>query len=267
MQPLVVAIAQFAPLVGDLEGNAQRVKELVDRSAQARARMLFLPEACLTGYSRERASECAIDFTTAVGVVEKVARDAGVAVSFGFIERDPQGGKPFVTHVIWDDGVRLVYRKTHLGPHEQNAFQLGESLMVGSVAGAYVGVQLCWEGHIPQVAATLRARGVEVIAAPFASGVGGAARLASWAKFLPARASDNGVYVVACNALSAALDGTMRGGGMAVYDPKGNVLVDYAGSDEALIVCDLDGVLPRNDTSQPMSGLSYFDYQRPELYK
>ena len=49
--------------------------------------------------------------------------------------------------------------------------------------------------------------------------------------------------------------------------PKGNVLVDYTGSDEALIVSDLDGVLPRNDTSQPMAGLSYFDYQRPELYK
>ena len=45
------------------------------------------------------------------------------------------------------------------------------------------------------------------------------------------------------------------------------VLQDDAGSDEALIVCDLDGVLPRNDASQPMGGLSYFDYQRPELYK
>ncbi|MBO4353033.1 MAG: hypothetical protein J5818_06025, partial [Eggerthellaceae bacterium] len=149
--------------------------------------------------------------------------------------------------------------KTHLGPHERDAFQPGDQLVVNDMAGARVGVQLCWEGHIPQIAATLRARGAEVIAAPFASGVGGERRLESWSRFLPARAGDNGVYVVACNALPA--------GGIAVYGPKGELVTSYAGDDEVLITCELDSVLPRNDPEQPMGSLSYFDYQRPELYE
>lgn len=260
MLPLTIAVAQMRSVVGDAEGNAHTIVRLIDRAAAEGAHMLFLPEACLTGYNRERAAEIALDdFAAAVRVVEEHALECDVALSYGFIERDEAGGKPFVTHVLFDGDARATYRKTHLGPHEREFFQPGDRLLVFDVLGTRMGVQLCWEGHIPQIAATLRARGVELIAAPFASGVGGERRLESWSRFLPARAGDNDVFVVACNALPA--------GGIAVYDPKGVLIGSYAGDDETIFICELDGKLPRDDASQPMGSLSYFDYQRPELYE
>ena len=260
MQPLTIAVAQMRSTIGDVEGNAHAIERLLDRTAAEGARMLFLPEACLTGYNRDHAVDIALpDFAAAVRMVEENAQMRGVALSYGFVERDEAGGKPFVTQVLYDGNTRAKYRKSHLGPHERDAFQPGNRLLAAEIAGMRVGVQLCWEGHIPQIAATLRAQGAEVIAAPFASGIGGERRLESWNRFLPARASDNGVYVVACNALPA--------GGIAVYDPKGVCIASYAGDDEMLVTCEFDGVLPRDDVTQPMGGLSYFDYQRPELYE
>ena len=67
------------------------------------------------------------------------------------------------------------------------------------------------------------------------------------------------MFVVACNALPA--------GGIAVYNPKGVCIASSASEDVMFVTCELDGVLPRDDATQPMGALSYFDYQRPELYR
>ena len=202
MRELTIAVAQAVSFPGETDVNLKLLQQLVGESMQQNADLLCLPEAFLTGYNRQLARDIALDaHDSRLTTVEAIARETGMALSFGYIERNPDEARPFVTHVVTDGTRRLVYRKTHLGPHEQDFFTAGNQLPVETIAGVRVGVHLCWEAHFPQVAATLRQRGAELLIAPFACGLSGQRRRDAWMRVLPARANDNGCYLAACNAL------------------------------------------------------------------
>ena len=267
MKPVRVAVAAMRSVVGDVEGNLGRALRLLDEAAGEKADLLVLPEACLTGYDAARAALIAIEQTDeACAALEAHAAQQGVALCYGLIERNP-GGAPFVTQVTTDGTARLVYRKTHLGRTERGVFSAGDELPVAQVAGAAVGVHLCWEAHLPQIAGTLRAKDAELLLIPLASGCSGERRLDTWRRFLPARAYDNGAFVVAVNAVRERGDGSLCGGGVMVCAPGGAVLVEEHGFDERLVACDLDGALPRDREPDGMRGTSWFDHRRPELYQ
>ena len=268
MRELTIAVAQAASFPGCVDRNLDRLHSLAQECAEKEAGLLCLPEAFLTGYDRHAASEMALDAgDPRLEAAEAIACTTGVALSYGYIERNPRGGAPFVTHVVTDGTDRLVYRKTHLGPHEEGFFCVGDQLPVETVAGVRIGVHLCWESHIPQIAATLRHRGAELLIVPFASGLGGRQRRESWMRFLPARASDNGCYLATCNALRPSDDGgAFTGGGAIVFDTKGVVLAEVFSNEESLITTAITGPLPRELAVERMGTLSYFDHQRPELY-
>ena len=269
MKPLTIAIAQMHPALGDLDANQAAIEAFIAQASEQGAQLLCLPEACLTGYRTARSRGLAI----AAGnqhaqAIEKYAREHGLTLSYGFIEEneDPAAA-PYVTHVVCGaQSGRVVYRKSHLGFVERNAFCAGSELVAGTVDGVCVGVQLCWESHIPDISSALRARGAELLLVPFASGSHGERRRETWACYLPARASDNGCFVAAVNALSDGDEGQTLGGGICVLDPHGRELASYFGSDEHLLVCELDGVLPREQPQDTMRTISYFDRRRPELY-
>ena len=286
--PLRVAVVQMASIVGDARGNSAKMRGYVVEAAAHGAQMVCFPEACLTGYSARDAAEIAVSREfEAVKTLSADALHQGIVVSFGLVEKADEGtaeepgqtAKPFVTHIVTDGTIRLVYRKTHLGTTEVDAFSAGDEQPVAQVAGACVGVQLCWESHFPELSSTLRAKGAEVLLVPFASGIGGSRRRESWLRFLPARANDTGSYVIACNALKVAggngvsretsalePDGRLiSGGGILVLDPRGNIVGEFFEPREQMIICDLDATLPRN-TPERMGDLSYFDRRRPELY-
>lgn len=266
MRAMRVAAVPMQSAIGDVQGNLARLVALVGQAAQAGCDLLVLPEACLTGYSSARADEIAVDAgCEACRELERAAQGAGVAVCYGFVERNPQG-RPFVTQVVCDGASALVYRKTHLGQREQEAFAAGDDLPVAQVAGACVGVHLCWESHLPQVAATLRAKGAELLLVPYASGCTGQRRAQTWNRYLPARAYDNGAFVVAVNSVRERADGTLCGGGVMVCAPDGQVLAEDYGLGGRMLTVDLDGLLPRDNPDGGMRAASWFAARRPDLY-
>ena len=268
MRDVVVAAVQMASRVGACEDNARRMCTLLDEATEQGAQLVFFPEACLTGYSMDWARDIALAADHAcVRAVEEAACELGVAVGFGYIEAVGEGERPFVTYEVFDGARVLTYRKTHLGSREQGVFAAGNSLPVCQAAGACVGVHLCWESHLPDISTTLRAHGAEILAVPHAAPAGGERRRSIWMRTLAARAYDNGAYVVACNALRGEDDQSGHvGGGLAVFDPKGQVMADYYGEDEQVLVCTLPGRLPRDASDDSMHSASYFDRRRPELY-
>src|SRR5262245_32463370 len=46
-----VAVASINQTVGDWEGNERRIREAIAAAGEAGARMLLLPEMCISGYS------------------------------------------------------------------------------------------------------------------------------------------------------------------------------------------------------------------------
>ena len=277
MKEITVGAVQMASKMGDAAANAEVIVGWADRAARQGADLVFFPECSLTGYTTDRAAERAVRIDDeAACQVERFAAQRGIAIGYGFAEKREGFDKPFITYVVASADGRLCYRKTHLGASEAASYEAGDELVVAQVAGVRVGVQLCWEGHICDIATTLRAKGAELLLAPHAGGLGGARRLQAWARYLPARAVDNGLFVVACNALrngSAASEkhadaesGGGRGGGLAAYGPNGELMTSYDQADEHLMLVEVGGRLPREAPSGGMRGISYFDRRRPELY-
>ena len=273
----------------DPQENLIKITRYAKEAAEKGANILLTPEASLTGYfvREKEALSIEADSQPVMSVID-LAREISLIISFGFMEiavslSADDGGKAafYMTQLITDGTQTQVYRKTHLGCLERGVLSRGDELPVYETDSAVIGTHLCWESHIPDIGTVFRRKGAEIFLVPYASGMSGEDCRNVWSRHLPARAWDNGVYVVACNALrykrpySAAADrdpsGPQQeviGGGCAVYDPKGILIASDFSLEEKLLICDLspDG-LQRNYPDNDMRHISYYDHRRPELYR
>lgn len=152
-----------------------------------------------------------------------------------------------------------VYYKSHLGIKEKKKYEEGSSLGLFDTGEFKVGVAICIESHIPDISQTLRMRGADIILMPFASpGVCGS-RESMWKKYLPARAYDNGVYVLASNQT-----GGMFTGGLAGLDYKGEMILSHYKQEACIRTVDLDIEARRSRLKKKKA--NYIDRRRSHLY-
>ncbi|RIJ43838.1 acyltransferase, partial [Maribellus luteus] len=79
-------------------------------------------------------------------------------------------------------------------------------------------------------------------------------------RWLPARAHDNGVFILFSNGVGED-DGEVRTGNAMILDPYGRVLAETDALDEALVIADLD-----LDLLPTATGRRWIRGRRPELY-
>ncbi len=289
MTGIKIALAQICPVPGDAGANAEKIKAYMKEAADKGAALAVFPECSLTGYAPERAAELALSIGDGpVSAVEAATEKLGIAVCFGFMEKF--GDKLYISQELYCGGERTVYRKTHPGSRETLYFEAGNEFQV-SHAPVCCGMQLCWESHIPEISAEYRKQGAQLLLFPYASGMSGERCKENWQVHLPAKASDNGCFAAACNLLAKApknadncssLAGStgsktsedLRGGGLAIWDPKGRLIAQYFGTEETLITAEIGGELPRERflkeqqglAEHDMHALSYFDLKRGDLF-
>jgi len=264
MRDILLTMAQMNCLAGRPESNLREMERFVRDYGSSD--IICFPEMCLSGYSTSDPELYALTpDDPLVKKVHELASETGAAIVFGYIERAPDG--LYLRQEIADGSdAPKFYRKTHLGFAESKVFLASDSIPVFDVKGVCIGIQLCVESHIPDICQTLRAKGAELVLTPFSTGISGTKRRSVWLSYLPARASDNGMFVAACSATGDNGLGTVFGGGMIVLDPKGQVIDEYYGTDAGALTLEIGGKLPR-DGPESMSNISYFDRRRPELYK
>ena len=257
-------MVQMNSVAGDPARNLAKMKNFMESSRDSD--IICFPEMCLSGYSTVGPDRFALDPADQyVAKAHDLASEYGSAIVFGFIEKD-NVTMHLRQEIAGRDGMVGYYRKTHLGQKESELFTAGDELPVFEVDGVKIGIQLCTESHIPDICATFRSKGAEVVLTPFANGISSDRRRAVWHSYLPARASDNGIYVAGCSAVGDNGQGSKFGGGLIALDPKGNVIEEYYGDDEHSITFSAGGKLPR-DGPETMMNISYYDRRRPELYR
>ena len=268
MKDLRLAAAMMRAVVGDKQGNLQRVEALAVEAAGAGAELLVLPEACLTGYTvRESMARWAEPVPGPLTeAVSDLAETHGLAILAGLVEKGA-GGREYLTQVlVGPDGILAAYRKTHLGPTEKTLFQAGDRIEVTEALGVRFGIQLCYEGHFPEVTLAQALGGAEVILLPHASPrESPEEKLDRWLRYMPARAYDHTVFLAAVNQVGDNGAGLTFAGIALIIGPKGQILAQAAGNQPALIVADLrDEEL----TAIKEGRMGYFNSQRrPELYR
>ncbi len=268
MQDITVAAVNFRAEFGRIDVNLERVAGWAERLAQKGVQLVCLPELCLCGYSHTAVMASlsqAIPGWVTNRLVEIAAR-SGVTLLAGLSEVD-DAGRRFISHVVaTPEGLKGVYRKTHLGPLEQETFHPGEDVGVFVLDGCTVGLQLCYDSHFPELATLQALAGAKILFVAFATPRDNPQGLRErLLRYLPARAYDNGCYVVACSL--AGDDGTGRAfpGVAVIVGPKGELLAESAGWEEGAAIVHLNGdaVMRIRQTN-----MGYFlDHRRPELYR
>lgn len=230
------ALISMESRCGQAEENLRRICAYIARAGSEGARLAVFPELALTGYCLRHADTTALPLSHPfVAVLSRAAQENGVTALVGMAERT--GETLWASQLVCGlDGTVEVYRKTHLGIREQPVFTPGDCLPVFDGTPPF-GILLCYDMHFPEAAAALRTRGAELIAVPHAVPVMAGERAAVWARYMPARAYDNRMYVLCCNACGENGCGTAFSGGVAVYDPDGHIAAaDFSGRETLLIV-------------------------------
>jgi predicted amidohydrolase len=267
---IVVALAQMAPLLGDVRRNLLRHLELIGSARERGADLVVFPELSLTGYFLK---DLVIDQAVRLGGEEigtLAAASLGIDVVAGCIlESDDH--RFFNASVYLSAGeVAHVHRKVYLPTY--GLFDESRYLASGNRFRSFaadlpsahprrawrVGLLICEDMWHPSSAYLLARDGVDMIICPSASpgrGVGPGAELGtatSYDVMTRTYAQLYTAYVVYCNRVGYE-DGINFWGGSRVVDPEGRVMGDAAGRDEAMPLHRLDlAALRRARIANPM---------------
>src|SRR3712207_2428397 len=160
------------------------------------------------------------------------------------IAPDPAGvnggaaGLPFNSFVLaGPDGSTHRYRKlhpfTHAGEHER--FRAGEKPVCVQIGDLRITPFICYDLRFANVF-WQAALGTDVYLVP---ANWPASRRQHWRTLLEARAIENQAYVVGCNRVGAAGDGTEHSGDSRIVSPMGELLATAAGV-ETIVLADVD---------------------------
>jgi NAD+ synthase (glutamine-hydrolysing) len=237
-----LALAQMNSIVGDLDGNHDRILARLEEARAAGAELVLFPELATTGYPPEDLLLRPGFLRAAAKTLEEVAAETkGIAALVGapHLDRDL-----FNACAVCVDGeVRAMYRKQFLPNYgvfdEDRYFQSGRELVLIRCGETLVGPTVCEDIWQPGPPATdLALAGAHVIAnisaSPFHIGKG-----AEREEMLATRARDNSCWIAFVNAVGAQ-DELIFDGHSLVLDEEGRVVARGPSFEEALLVVDVD---------------------------
>ena len=237
-----LALAQINTVVGDLDGNRERILSGLADARTAGAELVLFPELAVTGYPPEDLLLRPAFVRAAEDSLREIAKSCtGLTALVGtpWFDRDL-----FNACAICADGeLKGLYRKRYLPNYgvfdEDRYFAPGRELLLLRLGGTLVGPTICEDIWQPGPPATdLALAGAELLvnlsASPYHVG-----KAEDREEMLVTRARDNSAYLAFCN-LVGGQDELLFDGHSVVLDDEGEVLARAPGFEEALLVVDLD---------------------------
>ena len=267
---LRLAMAQINVVVGDVEGNARKIVEWMDRARDVDADIVTFPELALTGYPPEDLLLKPQFIDANLEALDKiVSRTRDITAIIGFVDRRDD---IFNAAAIAQNGKLVTsYHKIYLPNYgvfdELRYFQPGSQCPVFQIDRATIGVSICEDIWYPDGPVVLQALsgGAEVIinisSSPYHAGK------RRWREhMLATRAGDNTV-IVAYNNLVGAQDELVFDGDSMVLDENGDLIARGKQFEEDLVVVDLDiGSVFRKRLHDPRRRQQKFNQPAPQVF-
>lgn len=294
---LRVAAVQFQHRAGDKVYNLSRVEHFARNAAAAGSKIVCMPEMCISGYWHVPSLDAAELFQLAEGSegpsvsrVAALAREFDIGIGVGWLEQGDDRQLFNAYSLCLPNGERHTHRKLHAFEHP--LISSGDGYTVFDTPwGVRVAILICWDNNIIENARACALLGAELLLAPHQTGgtnsmsplgmkhipihyweerqaaperlrqafagPNGRAWLMRW---LPARAHDNGMFIVFSNGIGRDED-EVRTGHAMVLGPYGDVVAESASLEDDFVTADLD--LEMVTTS---SGRRWIRGRRPDLY-
>jgi NAD+ synthase (glutamine-hydrolysing) len=237
-----LALAQINTVVGDLDGNRERILQAIEEARGAEADLVLLPELAVTAYPPEDLLLRPGFIRAAEESLQEIARQTtGLVALVGFphFDRDLYNA----CAVCADGEVKAVYRKRFLPNYgvfdEDRYFAPARDLLLLELGGTLVGPTICEDMWQPGPPATdLALAGAELLvnisASPFYVG-----RDREREEMFVTRARDNSCFIAFCNTVGGQ-DELIFDGHSVVIDDEGTILARAPGFEEALLVVDVE---------------------------
>ncbi|MBI2826046.1 MAG: acyltransferase [Planctomycetia bacterium] len=297
VNPIRAASVQFEHAAGDKAANFAKIEAFARDAAERGVKLLAFPECCITGYwfLRKLSARALHELAEPVpdGPSTKqllgLAQRHGMTIGAGLVESD--GDRLYNTYVVaMPDGQHRRHRK--IQAFESEHISSGDQFTVFDTPdGVRVGVLICYDNNIVENVRITALAGAQVLLAPHQTGgcdsksphgmkpidralwdnraadpeairaaftgPNGRGWLMRW---LPARAHDNGLFVLFANGVGVD-DNEIRTGGAMILDPYGRIVAETNEPADALVVADLDlSLIPQS------TGRRWLRARRPDLY-
>src|SRR5215472_4859413 len=169
--PVVVAVAQLALTVGELDANRQAGRAAVAQAAVAGARLVVLPELSDSGYVFSDAGQARSLASPVSGLTlrewRSLAARHDLTIAGGFCELGPDGNLYNSAAIVDASGTRAVYRKAHLWDAEKTIFTPGDDPPpIAELPFGNVGLMICYDLEFPEWVRLAALAGADLIAAP-----------------------------------------------------------------------------------------------------
>jgi len=297
MNNIKIATAQFEHKSGDKQYNLSVIERMAKEAAAKGAQAIAFHECSITGYTfaRHLSKEQMLDLAEfipsgdSIKKLSEIAAKYNIAVLAGLFEKDAEGNlyKPYVC--VDKNGLVAKYRKLH--PFINPYLTPGSGYCIFDLNGWKCGILICYDNNIIENVRATKLLGADIIFMPHVTmctpstrpgagfvdpalwknresdptslriefdGMKGRDWLMKW---LPARAYDNGVYVVFSNPIGMD-DDQLKNGCSMIIDPFGDVIAECRTLGDDFVISTLT---PEKLTQS--GGYRYIKARRPDLYR
>jgi len=242
MRQLRIALGQINATVGDLPGNADKIRSYISDAQEAGAQIVAFPELAVSGYPPEDLLQKPAFIRTCREYLEAVAQACkGIIAIIGFPEESDDLYN--AAAIVGEGQILGVYRKHYLPNYgvfdEDRYFKPGLQVPVFANPEWTLGVSICEDIWYPAGPHEVQAGhgGAEILvnisASPYHAGKGKIRE-----RMLATRASDNVAVVAFCNMVGGQ-DELVFDGGSVVFDPRGELLARGRQFKEDLVLADV----------------------------
>jgi predicted amidohydrolase len=241
-----IALCQL-PVSSSVAVNLSRVRAALTEAAAGAADLAVFPEGMMVRFGSDLAAAAEpLDGPFCSGVAAACA-ESGVGAVVCVFEPAPDG-RVYNTAVLFSGSGAIVasYRKLHLfdafGHQESELVAAGSSVVAASLAGAAVGLEICYDIRFPELTRALAVGGATLVTVS-AAWAAGLFKEEHWVTLLRARAIENTVWIAAVGQVPDPDEPPTRAatgvGRSMLIDPLGVVRCDL-GPVAGVVVVDAD---------------------------
>lgn len=294
-----VAVVQAGSVLFDRQATVAKCIKLIHAASEQEAQLVLFPEAFIPAYPRGLSFGMVVGSRKAEGryiwqrywdnavnipgpateALGEAAREAGIYLAVGVIERDQQfsGGTLYCTLLYFGPDGRLLGKHRKLKPTGSERLIWGEgdgsTLATVPTPLGTIGGLICWENYMPLARMAMYAQGVEIYLAPTAD------QRDTWQATLRHIACEGRCFVLGCNQYVTKdmyppdlqkhpeleeMPQVLCRGGSVIVSPLGEVIAGPLYDQEGILYAGLDmGEIVRSKVDFDVVG----HYARPDIFQ
>jgi predicted amidohydrolase len=266
-KPFKVASIEFNPTLNERDKNVTELVKLTEQAFKNGAKLVVAPEMATTGYyyADRKSIEPFVDTIPGktTNAFESLTKKYDAYIVFGMPEVDKKNTLYYNSAaLVGPDGYIGKYRKTQMWETETHWGAWGDlGVPVFDTKLGKLAINVCMDSAYFETARLAGIQGADILAFPTNSS-------AQAISALPARAQQNGMYIVSANR-SNTEHGFHMIGGSAIWSPEGHKLAEAPvamtekedSNEPTITYAMIDPKLYNNKNKEALAE------RRPELYK